>query len=219
MTRSARDHAVAAIQDLISHGRLLPGQKLNEQALSDQLEVSRNTLREAFAVLDGGGILTRIAHRGVFISRPDANDVADIYTTRSALEPAALLWAKDLDLSALTERVETAEQARQSGHWDTVGDANQDFHRIIVAAMGAPALDTTMSRLLARMRLIFVEVVAHVPDFHDPFVDQNRTIVQLLEQGHREDAATTLRGNLADTAQRLTRFLESDRDSFETGTH
>lgn len=204
---NARQCALSALRERISAGLWEPGEKVNEQELAASLGVSRNTLREAFAALSGDGIITRIHNRGVFIAGPGVADVRDIYGARAALEPAALQWGRDLDVPLLAEIVGAAEAARGRGDRHAVADANQRFHREIVAGLGSPALDETMARLLARMRLVFVRVLAAEPDFHVPYVDENRQVVGLLEARERAEAAATLRTMIMRTGDRLADLL------------
>lgn len=204
---NARQYALTALRERISAGLWEPGEKVNEQELAATLGVSRNTLREAFAALSGDGIITRVPNRGVFISSPGIADVRDIYGARAALEPAALQWGRDLDVGLLAQIVTATEEARGRGDRHAVADANQRFHREIVAGLGSPALDETMARLLARMRLVFVRVLAAEPDFHAPYVDENRQVVGLLQARERAEAAGLLRTMIMRTGDRLADLL------------
>lgn len=46
------------IRQKITIGELPPGERLSEATLSEQLEISRNTLREVFRILTQEGLLT-----------------------------------------------------------------------------------------------------------------------------------------------------------------
>lgn len=50
-------------------GTLKAGAKLNEHALSQQLQVSRSALREAVRRLQQSGLVTTIPNRGMFVRR------------------------------------------------------------------------------------------------------------------------------------------------------
>ena len=63
------------IRQKITIGELPPGERLSEATLSEQLEISRNTLREVFRILTQEGLLTYRPNRGVFVSVPDWNSV------------------------------------------------------------------------------------------------------------------------------------------------
>ncbi|MGN0145896.1 MAG: GntR family transcriptional regulator, partial [Arthrobacter koreensis] len=57
--------AAEVLRAQIAAGKLLPGTKLSEQQLASSLNISRNTLREAFTVLSGEGVVSRYPNRGV----------------------------------------------------------------------------------------------------------------------------------------------------------
>lgn len=186
----------------ISAGDLRPGAKLGEHALSEELTVSRNTLREAFTALAAESIVQRVPNRGVFVASPDAEDIRDVYQVRRMLEPAALLWG---ELSAEREaglreiRADIAS-AVETGDADGMASANQRLHDTIVAMCGSPTLSTVMDRTLARMRLVFHRM-EDPSGFHAPYADRNLELLDLVLSGRREEAAQVLRGYL-DAAER-----------------
>lgn len=192
---------VTSLREAISAGKYAPGQKLNEEVLSAEYDVSRNTLREAFGTLEGEKLVTRILYRGVFIVSPDADDIRDLYTAREMIEPGVLLWAELIDVDKLAAIVERAHSAGEAGDVRGVADANQEFHRALVDASGSPSLSEIMDQLLARMRLVFLRMLEHHPDFHGPYVDVNETVTQLLRAGDRQAAADALRRSLAETRE------------------
>lgn len=208
MIRMRAQSAAAAIRGAISAGEFTPGEKLNESEMTGRFGVSRNTLRESFAMLDSEGILTRVPYRGVFIASPTADDVADVYLARDMIEPAALRRGPHLDSDRLLTIVDTATTALDDGQLDSVAEANQEFHRTIVAGAGSSILNETMDRLLAQMRLAFLEATTIQPRFHGSFVAINRHIADLFSQGEREKAANELSASLTETSTSLCRILQ-----------
>lgn len=202
--------ATEQLRHSISSGQFPPGQKLNETDLAATLGISRNTLRESFATLTSQGILTYIPNRGVFISSPTLSQMRDIYISRAHLEPAALLWGAHLDAAALDTIVSTAEAALAADDFRAVADANQLFHRQVVQASGSDISNEFMSRILALMRLAFLGISEHMPDFHAEFVAQNRHVADLVAANDRPRAADTLRSYLLETRERLASFLTED---------
>ncbi|AGF71931.1 GntR family transcriptional regulator [Corynebacterium halotolerans] len=199
-----RAHSAAgAIRQAISAGEFTPGEKLIETEMSERFGISRNTLRESFAMLIADGVLTRIPFRGVFISAPTADDVRDLYLARGAIEPGAVRWGAHHDIARLEAIVAEAEQALGEGRLSDAATANQRFHRELVAGAGSRLLDETMDRVLAQMRLAFLRVLAQQPDFHAAYVPVNRRVLDLLRQGEREEAARVLQASLAGTSERL----------------
>src|SRR5437764_5547683 len=55
----------------------LPGTALSEQAVSDELQVSRAPVREAFRQLAGEGLVESVPQRGTFVARLNADKIAD----------------------------------------------------------------------------------------------------------------------------------------------
>ncbi len=199
--------AAGAIRRAISAGEFTPGEKLIEAELAERFDVSRNTLRESFAMLISDGVLTRVPFRGVFISSPTAAVIRDLYRARIAVEPSALQWGDFLDPDKLEAAVVEAEQALAAGDLSAVATANQGFHRGIVAGAGSRMLDEMMSRMLAQMRLAFLRVLADQPDFHAAYVPVNRRILERLKAGEREEAARLLRDSLARTSEEIEKLF------------
>ncbi len=201
----------AVLRSRIAEGQLLPGAKLSEQALSNALGVSRNTLREAFAVLDRELVITRIPNRGVFVSSPGPRGVKEIYAVRRMIEPAAVLWGPDLDVAALAAIIVDARAALEDGNIPSMADANQCFHEELVRATGSAHLQELMTKVLAQMRLVF-HAMGDAPDFHSHYVELNAALVELLEAGQREQACTALRGYLDRAETELLAHLAVDQE-------
>ncbi|MEV0385375.1 GntR family transcriptional regulator [Nonomuraea sp. NPDC050643] len=201
--RSSTAERVADIlRDRISEGFFQPGQRLSEEAISDALGVSRNTLREAFRLLGHERLLDHRLNRGVFVRLPSAADVADLYRVRRVLEGAAVRRAPAEEaLAVIKEAVLDAERAAEQDDWQGVGTANIRFHQALVSLNDSPRIDEAMRQLLAELRLVF-HVMENPRAFHEPFVDRNRTLLGLIESGRPEKAADYLDDYL-DHAERL----------------
>ena len=183
------------LRSRIAAGELLPGTKLSEQQLATSLQVSRNTLREAFTMLSSESVVSRYPNRGVFVASPDADAVREIYRVRRMLEPSAVLWGPEADLQRLDDVITEARDAKARGSVVDMAAANQDFHQGLVAMSGSIQLQQMMSRVLAEMRLVF-HAMRSQPDFHTRYVEENASLVELLREGRRAEAADALRGYL-----------------------
>lgn len=206
--------AHSALLDGIASGTYLPGEKLNEVNVAQSLGISRNTLREAFATLVSEGLLERIPNRGVFIAEPTREDLADMYAARMVLEPGALLWGRREGLDELDGIVASAEKLRDSAGSNAseediraIADANQDFHRAIVASAGSAGLNHSMDRILAQMRLGFARANRLNHQFHVEFIAQNRTVTDLIAEQRWELAANQLAGFLQRTTDNIERYF------------
>ncbi len=181
-----------ALREQISEGLFPPGSRLPEEAISEALGVSRNTVREAFVELTGDRLLVREPNRGVFVAAPEASAVIDIYRARRILEVGAVRGGGPRDLVAAARvAVDDGLAARTRGEVEAVGTANQHFHRVLVALAGSARLDRLMRQMLAEMRLVFHASKLPV-DFHQRYLDVNDELCRLLEAGNFEAAADAL---------------------------
>ncbi|GAC1038668.1 GntR family transcriptional regulator [Pseudomonas sp. No.117] len=185
-------------------GELKPGQRLSEAALAESLQISRNTLREAFRVLTQEGLLRHEPNRGVFVSVPDMATIVDIYRVRRLIECQALAQAYPRHPGALRmrEAVDAAQHARDARDWVAVGTANMAFHAAIVELADSPRLSAFYGQLSAELRLAFG--LLKDPEFlHGPYLEMNATIIKLLEEGQPAAACAALESYLVQSERTL----------------
>ena len=187
------DRVSEQIRRKLVDGELTPGQRLSEAALSESLEISRNTLREAFRLLTKEGLLKHEPNRGVSVAIPSIAAIIDIYRVRRLIECQALAQAypRHPARKRLREAVDKALRCRGEGDWRGVGTANMEFHQAIVELADSERLNEMFSHLLAELRLAFG--LLNDPEFlHAPYVDSNVKIVELFEAGKPQEAAAGL---------------------------
>lgn len=182
-----------AIRQKIVQGELVPGQRLSEAALSDSLDISRNTLREVFRILTLEGLLRHSPNRGVFVAVPSIASIIDIYRVRRLIECQALAQAYPLHPARQRMRaaVEEALRCRQAQDWPGVGTANMAFHMAIVELADSERLNVMFSHILAELRLAFG--LLNDPEFlHAPYVDMNAKLLELFEAGKTQECAQSM---------------------------
>ena len=108
---STAERVADVLRELIISGDLPPGTPLREQQLVASLEVSRNTIREAFRLLGRERLVVYQLHRGVAVRQLDEHDVHDIYRTRRPLELMAIEYSAEAPPAALLG----ARRARRTG--------------------------------------------------------------------------------------------------------
>ncbi|WIE71554.1 GntR family transcriptional regulator [Curtobacterium sp. MCJR17_020] len=206
MTRtvSGADSTADRLRTMIASGEFSPGAQLSEERLSDQLGVSRNTLREAFRLLARDRLVEHVFNRGVFVRRLSAEDVTDLYAARRVLEEAAVRACTPTSpaLDAAAAAVTAARDAAVTGDWGAVGTADIRFHAELVRAVPSTRIHGLMDGLLAEMRLAFL--TADDPaSFHAEFVERNEAIVVALRAGDQTGASALLADYLDDAERTL----------------
>ena len=181
------------IRQQVISGILTPGSHLSEAALGDELQVSRNTLREVFRLLTKEGLLRHEANKGVFVATPNMETIMDIYRVRRLLECPAILNAyhRHPAIGRMREAVENAKEARNQQRWLDVGSADIVFHKAIVELADSPRLNEFYYNVSLELRLVFG--LLQDPEYlHSAYLDKNERILSLLVSGQNALAATEL---------------------------
>ncbi|MDV9172837.1 GntR family transcriptional regulator [Streptomyces sp. W16] len=189
------------LRERIVEGELPPGTPLRDVALSAELGVSRNTLREALRTLHDEGLVVQQLHKGTAVKTLSAEDVTDIYVARRTLELSAVdasPLAPEPLLDAMEAKVTAAELAVEAEAWDKVGTASLRFHQSLVALLGSARLDGFFRVTIAQLRLAFA-VMADQGAFQAPWVARDREICDLIRGGRRTAATAALRLYLDDS--------------------
>ena len=137
---------------IVDEGRYAPGSKLpNENELSDTLQVSRTTLREAISFLVAQGVLEIRRGKGTFVAQTlptQAMDLTalsslrsrvrakDLFEMRLIFEPATVAMAcqraTDEELRQIQKKADRMERiAAAGGDWPL---ADQEFHMALIRA-------------------------------------------------------------------------------------
>ncbi|WP_159949130.1 GntR family transcriptional regulator [Rhizobium sp. 18065] len=181
------------IRDKLIAGELKPGQRLSEAALSTDLDVSRNSLREAFRLLTKEGLLRHEPNRGVFVATPSMASIIDIYRVRRTIECRAIAnaYPNHPAVARMKTAVEHARAARDAKDWLTVGSQNMVFHAAIVDLADSQRLNVFYAQIAAELRLSF-GLLDDPELLHAPYVDLNAEILEKLAVGRTQEAAAAL---------------------------
>lgn len=200
---------VDAIRDGIFRGEMLPGEALREVALSDSLQVSRGTVREALHRLEDDGLVRIIPHKGAFVQGMKPCTAREVYTLRAVLEPYAVRLAmerdgytrKDLDrFEKLGRRIGELED--RGGSTYEIVKADVEFHRLICLRSRHRLLLKTMKSLQSMTRLFVFNNRLHRSEGYrdDP---SHLEIALAIRQGSPERAANLLRLHIMQSGEVL----------------
>jgi DNA-binding GntR family transcriptional regulator len=84
------DVAAGEIRRMIISGRLLSGDRVVENQLTEQLGISRPPLREALRVLERDGLIRQVPRKGAIVTPLSLHDVYEIVTLRREFEVLAV---------------------------------------------------------------------------------------------------------------------------------
>lgn len=149
------DAAGDVLRDLILEGTLQQGERINEVALAETLNISRTPIREALQALAGEGLVQLIAGRGAFVATLNGKAIEELVEVRIGLEShAARLAAErisDDQLAAIDALLTKTEGAVAGSGHGYPGDL--DFHKAVLEAAGNSRLAQTASAISTQLRL------------------------------------------------------------------
>ena len=129
---------LAKLQRDILTGKLRAGQKLTEQELCKEYNVSRTPIREALRQLEADGLVENILNRGSFVIGMSDQDYEDMFEMRKAYEIQAVKWAieriTDEEMDKLEETFEFMEFYTLRNDIDKMLVINTGFHQVIYEA-------------------------------------------------------------------------------------
>jgi DNA-binding GntR family transcriptional regulator len=146
----------ARLRDMIVEGQILPGTKLNERVLCEQLQVSRTPLREAFKTLVGEGLIEIMPNRGAIVVQLSESDIWQAFELMGALEGLAGRLAceriTDEEVAEIKALHYEMLAAHARGDLPSYYRANHQIHDSINAAARNTMLTTTYQQLNARIQ-------------------------------------------------------------------
>ena len=193
---SLREQALTALRRAITTGQLTPGTHLVETDLSEALQISRGTLREAMRQLQQEGLISAGARGRLSVRHLDAKEIKNIFDVRAALESlAASTLAARQDraeaVTALRDAVADMERWAASNLEDRI-EADLKFHRTMCLLTGNETLLHQWSSLEGsiRMSIMFAGVDRALKNMD---AKRHYDIVDAIESGERDTAAAAVR--------------------------
>jgi len=135
VVRTLSEQIFNLVRERIASGAVPSDQAIRQDALANELGVSKIPLREALARLEQEGLLTSHANRGFFLRAMTAAEAEEIFALRRKIEPdavaAASLAATDDDRAFAAGALEALDFAA-SNNLSEVPALNRAFHMALV---------------------------------------------------------------------------------------
>jgi DNA-binding GntR family transcriptional regulator len=145
-----RDDVYRRLRDAIVDGTFTPGEQLKDGELAEWLGVSRTPVREALLRLAASGLVVALPGRSTTVSAIDAPMVRDARDVVAAMHELAVREVTDRltedDVQRMREANRRFADAVESGDVAAALDADEELHRVPVAALGNRALDAVLEQ-------------------------------------------------------------------------
>ncbi|MDO5301541.1 MAG: GntR family transcriptional regulator [Tissierellia bacterium] len=199
---SLKDHVYNYISEQIRIGNLNSDEKVNEQEICAQLNISRTPVREALIQLAADGFLESAPRRGFRVKPLTEEEGRDIYEILAVLDAMAAEKAManltEADFKAMDDLVELMDFHIEREQFDDYYPLQERFHDIYIERSDNVALADIISRLQRRF----------------------------IRQGHSFTATEDLQSLLKDTNNQHKEIIQLFRDrrgeelrNFLTNTH
>jgi DNA-binding GntR family transcriptional regulator len=182
------------ILNMMLSRHLVPGSRLDEQALATEMGVSRTPLREAIGRLVEKGLVEYRPYQGSFVRVFTADEIRGIYQVRRSLEELAIRSAISNMTPQLLQEIrdilDDLELAMNRGDIAAVNRTDRLFHMTIARGSGNPTL------------IAFLDDLDHQVQIIRSIANQNPEVVQQTAL-QRPQILAALEERDADTAARL----------------
>ena len=191
-TQNTVQNAADEIRSMILNGAYQPGDPVRQDALADQLGISRTPLRQALQSLHDDGLVVLNNNKGARVAMVTPELARDLFDMRIALEPlafdAALPLLTKLDLAraeiALDKETPNSTPAELS-------DLNWEFHHALYAPCQRALLLQTVSRL-NRTAALATTIGMSITAQSNASRDEHSAMLAACKRGETEGAAALL---------------------------
>ena len=153
-----RERVRDLLRDQIVRGDFVPGDRLVERVLAEEMGVSRVPVREALTLLKGEGFVQEVPRRGVIVTVLAKEDVDDLFDVRVALDVQcarlASARATDAEIQALAAIADEADAALARGDLGAIAELNQAFHDALPRMAHNRILASTIEPLEGRLHWV-----------------------------------------------------------------
>jgi DNA-binding GntR family transcriptional regulator len=205
--RVLADWVTASLREAIFNGYFEPGEKLDQDRIAEELEVSRTPVREAMRRLESEGFVEVRPHYGAFIAKVSRQDIREVYEIRRVLEaevvrqvtpliPESVLDELDRSLTETQAQFEAGDSAK---HFES----DVYFHETIANFVENRLLKEVIDGLTNRVSVVrrFAELQPG-PHLVESF-KEHRALLQSIRQRDAEEAAALIRVHLERSALRI----------------
>ncbi|KIX11992.1 FadR/GntR family transcriptional regulator [Dethiosulfatarculus sandiegensis] len=231
--KSLYQRVVDQIRVAIFRGELKPGDQLpSEPELARQLEVGRSAVREAIRILESIGLLTvkRGHGGGTFVQKRDMNslvpvvadilrlalvEVSQLTRTRVLLEGLVIKEAAQRitreDIKILRQNVDLAESYYRQGDVEKRVAENLEFHKQLARIADNPVLELNVGAVL-KLLSYYLATIPPSPEMVEATLSGHRRVVDLLEQGRGEEAASVNAEHMESVSRKLVKLAEKEAE-------
>lgn len=219
------------IKRMIVEEGFVPGDKFySENQLTEKLQVSRSSIREAIRLLEVGGFVTVLHGKGIFIADPDQNSTQafeswlrdneqslnDHFEIRLIIDPkaaaAAARRATKEDRQKLMAICETFKLKASSGSTADLIAIDEKFHLQLAKATKNRTLYMMMKTMTQSLPEGWITSL-HVPGRIKKTIDEHYEIARAIEEGNSDKAEKSMLTHLTNALNEIRSTLKEKKEA------
>ena len=214
--RTPREPAdvTARLRAAITHGQLMPNERLIEADLAQSYGVNRANIRMALAMLDQEGLVVREPNRGARVRAVSEAEAIEIAETRLAIEGMLARRAAErataADRKALRALEKQMRRAAEQADHAAFSQANAALHREIQRIAG----NETANRILDTLKTHLVRLqyrIIMLPGRPKSSLKEHGAIVEVICAGDADGAEAAMRRHLLNFKELLKQAIDAAR--------
>ncbi|RXN93060.1 GntR family transcriptional regulator [Achromobacter aloeverae] len=183
-TKSLANVVQAEIERMIIDGEFQPNERVNENALSQRLGVSRGPIREACSALAAMGLIEIIPNRGFFIRALSSDESQDLSEARAGIFGCmAMMLAERVtvaQIAILRALLARMDEIVALGEVHTYYPVNLEFHKQIASMAGNNRLGSIYQSFVRELHIQRYRALSS-PDVLHISNAEHREIVDAVE--------------------------------------
>lgn len=215
------DMTLVALRDRILRGQYPEGEPLRQDAIADELGVSRIPVREALRQLEAEGLVTFSPHRGAVVSTLSLDEITELFELRADIESDLLRRAipnmATEDHARAKEILDAYEAALVAGDVSVWGAINWQFHSTLYAP-AARAFTMSMVKKLHQHSDRYLRMQLALTHGETRAKAEHRAIALATRKADVKLATRLLRAHILGAGRLLVSFLETYRAKREATT-
>lgn len=208
--RSIEAQAVDALRESILSGAIKPGSRVTEIQISEEMALSRATIRAALHQLAREGLTTLVPYTGWTIISLTPKDVWELFTLRSSVERlAAQLVASTIDAKkakVLKQCFDKLVSACNEEKDDKIAEADFALHKTIISLAEHGRLQQQYEVIEQQIRIYIRSSDSLIQDA-GAIVDQHWPIIEAILAGDAETAGRVSEQHNMTEGEKLTSHL------------
>jgi len=194
---SLREQIYTALKQSIVHLNLKPGQRLNDQTLAKEFEVSRTPVREALKRLEDEGLVETFPGAVTRVTDINEKGAIQLLQVVGTLHTLALKLAfTRLDTKIIEHLTQYNEQLYKSlmNHQpEKAIEADTQFHNMILQAAKNPEIHIALERMIPKIRRL--ELMKFQSMHSLLSVKQHTSIIQAIKKQEKDRALQFMEDN------------------------